>query len=164
MVGKASLHRHRVQANKTSGPNTLSFFKKRAEFSSDQEYGNYVRANIKPSLIVQYMGHVFGFAFQCQFEFLQCNDTYKLICPWWVPRKPTWTLHRSGSNHLHRDSIRANFWESNVARVRVYLMDPLLENVVLLALLWRLRVYSFLIGSESDHRLCLSLTDWLRPV
>ena len=81
MVGKASLHRHRVQANKTSGPNTLSFFKKRAEFSSDQEYGNYVRANIKPSLIVQYMGHVFGFAFQCQFEFLQCNDTYKLICP-----------------------------------------------------------------------------------
>ena len=119
MVGKASLHRHRVQANKTSGPNTLSFFKKRAEFSSDQEYGNYVRANIKPSLIVQYMGHVFGFAFQCQFEFLQCNDTYKLICPWWVPRKPTWTLHRSGSNHLHRDSIRANVWESNVARVRV---------------------------------------------
>ena len=58
MVGKASLHRHRVQANKTSGPNTLSFFKKREEFSSDEEYGNYVRANIKPSLIVQYMGHL----------------------------------------------------------------------------------------------------------
>ena len=56
MVGKASLHRHRVQANKTSGPNTLSFFKKREEFSSDEEYGNYVRANIKPSVIVLYMG------------------------------------------------------------------------------------------------------------
>ena len=52
MVGKASLHRH----NKTSGPNTLSFFKKREEFSSDEEYGKYVRANIKPSVIVQYMG------------------------------------------------------------------------------------------------------------
>ena len=51
MVGKASLHRHRVQAfaNKIAGPNILSFFKKREEFSSDEEYGNYVRANIKPS-------------------------------------------------------------------------------------------------------------------
>ena len=58
MVGKASLHRHRVQAfaNKIAGPNILSFFKKREEFSSDEEYGNYVRANIKPSVIVQYMG------------------------------------------------------------------------------------------------------------
>ena len=44
MVGKASLLRHRVQAyaKKTSGPNTLSF-KKREEFSSDEEYGNYVK-------------------------------------------------------------------------------------------------------------------------
>ena len=49
-----------------------------------------------------------------------CSLDYKLICPWWVPRKPTWTLHRSESNHLHRDSIRANVWKSNVARVRVY--------------------------------------------
>ena len=58
MVGKASLHRQRVQAfaNKVSGPNTLSFFKKREEFLSDEEYGKNVRANIKPSVIVQYMG------------------------------------------------------------------------------------------------------------
>ena len=55
MVGKASLHRHRVQAfaNRISGPITLSFFKKREEFSSDEAYRNYVRANIKPGVILQ---------------------------------------------------------------------------------------------------------------
>ena len=61
MVGQVSLHRHRVQAfaNKVlSGHNSLlSFFKKRAEFSSDEEYRNYVRANIKSGVIVQYIGH-----------------------------------------------------------------------------------------------------------
>ena len=61
MVGQVSLHRHRVQAfaNKVfaSGPHTLSFFKKITEFSSDEEYRNYVRGNIKPGVIVQYIGH-----------------------------------------------------------------------------------------------------------
>ena len=61
MVGQACLHRQRVQAfaNKLfpSGHHTLSFFRKMAEFSSDEDYRNYVRTNIKPGVIVQYIGH-----------------------------------------------------------------------------------------------------------
>ena len=60
MVGQVSLHRHRVQAfaKKIAGHNSLlSFFKKRAEFSSDEDYRNYVRTNIKSGVIVQYIGH-----------------------------------------------------------------------------------------------------------
>ena len=59
LLGRACLQRYRVQAfaNRISHYDLhMDLYKKRAEFSSDLDYGNYVRVNIKSGMIVQYMG------------------------------------------------------------------------------------------------------------
>ena len=59
LLGRACLQRYRVQAfaNRISHYDLhMDLYKKRAEFSSDLDYGNYVRVNIKSGIIVQYMG------------------------------------------------------------------------------------------------------------
>jgi len=59
LLGRACLQRYRVQAfaNRISHYDLhMDLYKKRAEFSSDLDYGNFVRVKIKSGMIVQYMG------------------------------------------------------------------------------------------------------------
>ena len=54
-IGRASLLKYKMQniANKFPGVELqIGFFKERADFSSEEEYENYVRANIKPNMVV----------------------------------------------------------------------------------------------------------------
>ena len=54
-IGRASLLKYKMQniANKFPGVELqISFFKERAGFSSDEEYEKYVRAHIKPNMVV----------------------------------------------------------------------------------------------------------------
>ena len=54
-IGRASLLKCKMQniANKFPGVELqIGFFKERADFSSEEEYEKYVRANIKPNMVV----------------------------------------------------------------------------------------------------------------
>jgi len=53
-LGKASLRR---QAIVRKFPSLKAFFKGRSNFTSDVDYQKYVRANIKPNMIVRYEGY-----------------------------------------------------------------------------------------------------------
>ena len=62
-VGNASLHELKIHtiAKKFPGVHLqIGIFKKRADFSSDQEYVNYVRAHIKPNMVVRSPAGVLG--------------------------------------------------------------------------------------------------------